>query len=106
MWAVGWVRACGPGRPLSDLYEGRCRERGDGVVELRWTRWTQGAVGDAWPPARESHVAVTALGSVLVHGGRGADGRLGDLWRLDVGALAPPRLVCEPNGARRVRRRC
>jgi len=75
-------------RPLCDLYEAQCLERSDGTVELRWTRWMRPDVTAAWPPARESHVAVEAQGTLLIHGGRGASGRLGDLWRLDIGMRA------------------
>jgi len=75
-------------RPLCDLYEAQCLERSDGTVELRWTRWMRPDATAAWPSARESHVAVEAQGTLLIHGGRGAGGRLGDLWRLDVGTRA------------------
>lgn len=58
--------------------------------------WTWDPVGGLWseldaandPPARSEHAVALDSGSVVLFGGRGATGMLGDTWSLDLGAPA------------------
>lgn len=69
------------GRPVADVW----------AYDPPTDAWTEASPQDAGPPARAGHICLwTADDRLVVHGGRGSDGVLGDVW-----ALADPGVAGE-----------
>eukprot|EP01062_Namystynia_karyoxenos_P082973 TRINITY_DN9449_c0_g1_i2.p1 TRINITY_DN9449_c0_g1~~TRINITY_DN9449_c0_g1_i2.p1 ORF type:complete len:1180 (+),score=297.27 TRINITY_DN9449_c0_g1_i2:344-3883(+) len=75
MWVYGGTSGVPGEPPLSDLW------RYD-LLSLVWTR-IDTVPGQVTPPGRHSHAAVAYRGRMLVLGGEGRGGTLGDVWALD-----------------------